>query len=66
MWPTHKRLTTTRRSASRARRVTVAVDDAADESRVDHLAVSLLLDQPQHGVGDLLVQRLEQVVAPDD
>lgn len=42
----------------------VTVDDTADQARVDGLAVSLAFDQLQDGVGDTLVELLEQAVAP--
>ena len=50
----------------RVSRPTIALDDPADETRVDGLPVSLLLDEHQDGVGHLFVQRLEETVSPGD
>ena len=45
-------------------RLTIAVNDATNEACVDCLPATLTLYQLEHGVGDLLVEGLEQVVSP--
>lgn len=45
---------------------TVALDDSAQQVRVDLLTVPLLFDEAEQGVDEPALLRVEHVVAPDD
>jgi len=43
---------------------TIAVDDPTDKSRVDWVAVSLLFDELENGVGHLFIKRTKKLIPP--